>query len=62
MQEYLVRYTERESLMRLALAQLYLQQLQRPRAAAQLLQSINEAFLDANQHAMYHKLLAALRT
>ena len=62
MQEYLNRYSERETLMRLALAQLYLQQLHRPRDAAQLLQSINAAFLDEQQRAMYEQLLAAMRT
>lgn len=62
MKEYLRRYSERATTIRLALAQIQIQFLKRPNDAAQILNGLNPAMLAANELAMYQKLVAALRS
>lgn len=61
MQEYLHRYTERETAIRLALAQVFVQHLNRPRDAWQTLSAINGALLSPGEKESYDKLRAACK-
>lgn len=61
MQEYLQRYSERETSVRLALAQVLIQHMNKPREAWQVLGEINGALLPANEKAPYDKLRAACK-
>jgi membrane associated rhomboid family serine protease len=56
MQEYLQRYTERETTVRMAMAQILLQQLNRPRDAWQALSEVNGALLSPQEKTTYDKL------
>jgi hypothetical protein len=49
MHDYLLRYSEREITIRLALAQILIQYLNRPREAMEYVDTINVALLDARQ-------------
>ena len=61
MREYLQRYHERETAIRLALAQLLVQQLNRPRDAWQVLSELNGALLSPNDKLAYDKIRAACK-
>jgi len=61
MQEYLQRYTDRETTIRLAMAQLLLQQLDRPRDAWQVLNEVNGALLSPQEKTAYDKLRAGCK-
>jgi membrane associated rhomboid family serine protease len=61
MQEYLQRYSERETTIRLALTQLLIQQLNRPKDAWEMLGTINGALLPAQEKAAYEKLRVACK-
>jgi membrane associated rhomboid family serine protease len=61
MQEYLQRYSERETTIRLALAQVLIQHLNRPREAWQVLGEINGALLSEKDKGPYDKLRAACK-
>lgn len=51
MRDYLLRYSERETTIRLALAQILIQHLDQPGEAREYLEAINVALLDAQQKA-----------
>jgi membrane associated rhomboid family serine protease len=61
MQEYLQRYSERETKIRFALAQVLVQQLNRPRDAWQVLNELNEGLLSPQDKAIYDKLRTACK-
>lgn len=61
MNEYLQRYTERETTVRLALTQVLVQQLNRPRDAWQVLSLINEGLLSPQDKGVYDKLRTACK-
>jgi membrane associated rhomboid family serine protease len=61
MQEYLTRYFERETMIRLALAQIQVQFLHQPREAWQTLHSVNAALISPTEKQAYDKIRAACK-
>jgi hypothetical protein len=61
MQEYLQRYSERETAVRLALAQLLVQHLNKPKESWQMLGTVNDALLTPQERASYDKLKVACK-
>lgn len=61
MREYLQRYHERETTIRLALAQLLVQQLNQPREAWQVLSEVNGALLNPTEKSAYDKIRIACK-